>query len=51
MEMGETVQPISDMADVTTTGYMAAKKHFEINPAEKQIMVALNKKVDGKINC
>ena len=27
---------------------MPAKKHFEINPAEKQILVALNKKVDGK---
>lgn len=33
------------LRDTSTMGYMAAKKHLEINP-EHQIMVALKKKVE-----
>jgi len=37
------------LRDTSTMGYMAAKKHLEINP-EHQIMVALKKKVEADKN-
>ena len=37
------------LRDTSTMGYMAAKKHLEINP-EHQIMIALKKKVEADKN-
>merc|ERR1712136_336396 len=41
----ERIMKARALRDTSTMGYMAAKKHLEINP-ENQIMVALKKKVD-----
>merc|ERR1711962_335742 len=41
----ERITKAQALRDTGTMGYMAAKKHLEINP-ENQIMVALKKKVD-----
>merc|ERR1712203_367243 len=41
----ERIMKAQALRDTSTMGYMAAKKHLEINP-EHQIMVALKKKVE-----
>lgn len=41
----ERIMKAQALRDTSTMGYMAAKKHLEINP-DNQIMVALRKKVD-----
>lgn len=45
----ERIMKAQALRDTSTMGYMAAKKHLEINP-EHQIMVALKKKVEADKN-
>merc|ERR1719209_1583717 len=45
----ERIMKAQALRDTSTMGYMAAKKHLEINP-ENQIMVALKKKWDADKN-
>jgi len=45
----ERIMKAQALRDTSTMGYMAAKKHLEINP-EHQIMIALKKKVEADKN-
>ena len=45
----ERIMKAQALRDTSTMGYMAAKKHLEIN-AEHQIMIALKAKVDADKN-
>jgi len=45
----ERIMKAQALRDTSTMGYMAAKKHLEINP-EHQIMIALKKKVEDDKN-
>merc|ERR1712108_125249 len=45
----ERILKAQALRDTSTMGYMAAKKHLEINP-EHQIMIALRKKVEADKN-
>merc|ERR1712108_76708 len=45
----ERIMKAQALRDTSTMGYMAAKKHLEINP-EHQIMIALRKKVEADKN-
>jgi len=45
----ERIMKAQALRDTSTMGYMAAKKHLEINP-ENQIMIALRKKVEADKN-
>merc|ERR1711896_107313 len=45
----ERIMKAQALRDTSTMGYMAAKKHLEINP-ENAIMVALKSKVDADKN-
>jgi len=45
----ERIMKAQALRDTSTMGYMAAKKHLEINP-EHQIMIALKKKADADKN-
>merc|ERR1711931_30549 len=45
----ERIMKAQALRDTSTMGYMAAKKHLEINP-ENQIMMALKSKVDADKN-
>merc|ERR1712076_356146 len=45
----ERIMKVQALRDTSTMGYMAAKKHLEINP-EHQIMIQLKKKVEADKN-
>merc|ERR1712124_106528 len=45
----ERIMKAQALRDTSTMGYMAAKKHLEINP-DHQIMIALKKKVEADKN-